>query len=299
MTFGSLFAGIGGFDLGLERAGMKPKWQVEYDDYCSRVLAKHWPRVRRFKDIRHVDPADLAPVDVVCGGFPCQPASVAGKRRGQEDDRWLWPEMLRIVQAIRPAWVLGENVAGIISLGLDDVLSDLERAGYACQTFIIPACAVDAPHRRDRVWVVAHAQSRKDHGRESRVVAETQGCREGFDATSYACRQDVAHANSERQPQPQGRESKQRGWSGNGGEDVPDANGQGLEKRQGKPGDNGTQRQAIERGCRWEPEPRVGRVASRVSRRVDRLRALGNSVVPAVVERIGRAIMEASQCAKQ
>ena len=146
MTVGSLFAGIGGFDLGLERAGFEIKWQVEIDPFCNKILAKHWPNVKRYGDIKNV--TKLEPVDLICGGFPCQPFSCAGKQRGKEDDRYLWPEMFRVIQETKPTWVIGENVTGFINLGLDDCISDLERAGYAVQPFIIPACAVGAPHRR-------------------------------------------------------------------------------------------------------------------------------------------------------
>ena len=210
MNYGSLFAGIGGFDLGLERAGMECAWQVEIDEYCTRVLEKHWPDVRRFRDVKELHgvlahatgdgqhstkvrgstretndnreegknkgsgiegrssswsgmegqcPSCLPPVDLICGGFPCQPYSVAGKRRGAEDDRNLWPEFLRIVRELRPAWVVGENVPGIVPMYLDTVLADLEGEAYTCWTFNIPACAFDAPHRRERIFVVAHAES--------------------------------------------------------------------------------------------------------------------------------------------
>lgn len=157
MKFISLFSGIGGFDLGLEWAGMECIGQVENDPYCQAVLAYHWPHVKRIGDIRDVKVGDFDTAGLVCGGFPCQPFSCAGKRKGKEDDRYLWPEMLRVIKEYRPAWVLGENVAGIISMELDKVLFDLEGEGYQTRAFIIPACAVDAPHRRDRVWIIAHA----------------------------------------------------------------------------------------------------------------------------------------------
>lgn len=156
MKFLSLFAGIGGFDLGLERAGMRCVGQVEIDKKCQLVLAKHWPNVKRMEDIRKVNGDEFGTIDLICGGFPCQPFSTAGKRKGAEDNRYLWPEMVRVIDTARPTWVIGENVAGIVSMALDQVHSDLESIGYKVQSFIIPACAVDAPHRRDRVWIVAH-----------------------------------------------------------------------------------------------------------------------------------------------
>src|SRR3990167_8646252 len=157
LTFGSLFAGVGGFDLGLERAGMVCRWQAERDPYCLAVLQRRFPNVRRFSDVRKVVKGGAEDVDLICGGFPCQPFSQAGKRKGEEDDRYLWPEMLRVIREFRPQYVLGENVVGIVTMGLDRVLSDLEGEGYAVQPIIVPACAVDAKHRRDRVWIVGHA----------------------------------------------------------------------------------------------------------------------------------------------
>lgn len=158
---------------------MKIAWQVEIDPFCRRVLEKHWPHVPKYGDIREVKGSELEPVDLVAGGFPCQPFSYAGKRRGKEDDRYLWPEMLRIIKALKPRWVLGENVAGIVNLALDTVLSDLEGEGYETAMFIIPACAVGAPHRRDRVWIVAYFKTgeqeqskhnnREEHQREAQI----------------------------------------------------------------------------------------------------------------------------------
>ena len=159
MNFGSLFAGIGGFDLGLERAGMKCQWQVEVDDYATKVLEKHWPDVRRYRDIREVGGDNLEPVELICGGFPCQPFSQAGKRRGKQDDHYLWDQMLRVISEVRPGWVLGENVVGIVKMELDNVLSDLEGIGYTCQAFCIPAASVGAWHKRNRIWICAYSKS--------------------------------------------------------------------------------------------------------------------------------------------
>lgn len=225
-----LFSGIGGFSYGLERlcGGFRTVAFCEIDPFCRQVLRKHWPEVPIHEDIRKLTGEQVGPVDVICGGYPCQPFSVAGKRGGAADDRHLWPEMFRLVQEVRPAWVIGENVAGHISMGLDSVLSDLEGIGYTARTFVIPACAVDAQHRRDRVWVVAHADLK------------------------------------------------------------------GLEEREGITGHDGEERQAVERSCRWQPESGLDRVAHGVSRRMDRLRVLGNAVVPQVVEQIGRAILTAN-----
>ena len=166
LTHLSLFSGIGGLDLAAEMAGFETVGQVEWADYPTKVLEKHWPDVPRWRDIRELTGGDfyertgLRTVDVVSGGFPCQPFSVAGKRGGKEDDRYLWPEMLRIIHELKPTWVLGENVPGIVDLALDQVLSDLESEGYEIQCFLVPACGVDAPHKRERVAIVAHAIDR-------------------------------------------------------------------------------------------------------------------------------------------
>lgn len=165
MTHLSLFTGIGGLDLAAEWAGIETVGQCEWADYPTKVLEKHWPDVPRWRDIRSLtkesfhERTGLRTVDVISGGFPCQPFSVAGKRRGSEDDRYLWPEMLRVIEELRPRWVVGENVAGIVNMALDTVLSDLEAKGYTAGAFIIPACAVGAPHRRDRIAIVANAGS--------------------------------------------------------------------------------------------------------------------------------------------
>jgi len=156
-----LFSGIGGFARGFEATGsIETTCFVEQDPYCQAVLRHHWPDVPILGDIRDVRGCDL-PIqpDVICGGFPCQPFSQAGKQLAQDDPRHLWPEMFRLIRECRPAWVCGENVAGLIKLGLDEVLTDLEGEGYATRTFNLPACAVGAPHIRQRLWIIAHADS--------------------------------------------------------------------------------------------------------------------------------------------
>lgn len=172
MTHLSLFSGIGGLDIAAEMAGFQTVGQCEWADYPTKVLEKHWPNVPRWRDIRTLtgesfyEKTGIRTVDVISGGFPCQPFSVAGKRKGREDDRYLWPEMLRVISELRPAWVVGENVAGIVNMALDQVYTDLENEGYAVQAFIIPACAVDAPHRRDRCAIIGcRALEEKHNGR--------------------------------------------------------------------------------------------------------------------------------------
>jgi DNA (cytosine-5)-methyltransferase 1 len=157
-----LFSGIGGFSLGFDRAGFQTAAFCEIDPFCRRLLNRRWPTTPVYDDIRQLNQRRLHHdginrIDIICGGYPCQPFSVAGRRRGESDPRHLWPEMYRLIREIRPRWVVCENVDGHVECGLDAVLSDLETAGYACWPFVIPACAVGAPHRRDRVWIIAHA----------------------------------------------------------------------------------------------------------------------------------------------
>jgi DNA (cytosine-5)-methyltransferase 1 len=294
-----LFSGIGGFSLGLERAGMRTVGFCEIDPYCRAVLRKHWPHVPIYEDVRALAGADVGAVDVICGGYPCQPFSFAGKRLGAADDRHLWPEYRRLVEELRPAWVIGENVAGHIHMGLDDVLSDLEALGYAWRPFVIPACAVDAKHRRDRVWIVGHSSSEQrkcsPHGNMDGQILYHAQRTESTDPSNRASAH-VADAKRMRELQPQGREQDQRGWVGNSREDVSDsdsARSQGLRNEQKQFGEGAHGGGLFGRGSRWCPEPDVGRVAHGIPRRVDRLRALGNAVVPQIPEIIGSAIMRA------
>ena len=163
LTHLSLFSGIGGLDIAAEMAGFVTVGQCEWADFQTKVLEKHWPDVPRWRDIRTLtgdsfyERTGLRTVDVISGGFPCQPFSLAGKRGGKDDDRFLWPEMLRVIRELRPTWVIGENVPGIVNLALDQVLSDLEGEGYSAQAFIVPACGVDAPHKRERCCILAYS----------------------------------------------------------------------------------------------------------------------------------------------
>ena len=156
LTVGSLFSGIGGIDLGLERAGMVTRWFVEWDAHCQNVLRRHWPGVPVDGDITAVDWGAVEPVDVLAGGFPCQPISFAGYGRVQADERWLWPEFLRAIRTLRPTYVLIENVAAFIVRGLDDVLSDLASVGFDAEWSPVSACSVGATHMRQRLFVVAY-----------------------------------------------------------------------------------------------------------------------------------------------
>lgn len=180
LRHGSLFSGIGGFDLAAERVGWRNVYQVEADEFCRRVLAHHFPQTRQYGKIQDFD--GFTPVvDVISGGFPCQPFSNAGKRRGDADDRHLWPEMLRVIRAARPKWVVGENVRAFADwssgLVLESVFSDLESEGFEVGAFIVPAAGCGAPHRRERVFIVAHAErsgSRPDAGRGAAAAGEVR-----------------------------------------------------------------------------------------------------------------------------
>jgi DNA (cytosine-5)-methyltransferase 1 len=220
MTIGSLFSGIGGLELGLERAGLGPVlWQAECDPYCLKVLKKHWPNVKRYTDVKDINEGAERP-DIICGGFPCQDISNAGKREGIEGSRsGLWSEFARIVRLLRPQIVVVENVTALLSRGMSRVLGDLATIGYDAQWDCIPAAAIGATHRRDRVFIVAYTKGKG-----------LEGIWKGL--------------------------SRYSSW--------------------------------------WTVEPDVGRVANGISHRVDRLRGLGNAVVPQVAEYIGQQIKGAA-----
>ena len=236
MTVFDLFSGIGGFSLGLERAGFTTQYFCEIDPYCRGVLARHWPHVPCFEDVRTVRGVDLTPVDLLCGGFPCQDISFAGKGAGLSGERsGLWFEYARLIDEIRPRYVLIENVSALRSRGLDRVLGSLAALGYDAEWHCIPACAVGAPHRRDRVWIVAYAEGQQSASRNHRSEPE------------------------------QARKSQQSQFGG-------------------------TDRGALRAG-NWASEPDVGRVAHGVPARVDRLRGLGNAIIPQIAELLGYAIL--------
>lgn len=293
-----LFSGIGGFSLGLERAGFQTAAFCEINPFCHAVLRKHWPTVPIFGDVRalsaeSLSAAGIGAIDLICGGYPCQPFSAAGKRRGEADDRHLWPEMFRLICELRPTWIIGENVAGHITMGLDDVLSDLENAGYTARAFVIPACAVGAPHRRERVWIVAHSQGDSARRLSKRTPTEKSGpCQRGA---------SVAHTDGQRELQPKGSDQEQRGWTGNGGTYVADTNDVGrsqmvqpVSSRQVVEGPTGAAKYSRFTGGRqgWLVEPSVGRVADGVPNRVDRIKSLGNGLVSEIPEILGQAIQE-------
>ena len=292
MRVGSLFSGIGGLDLGLECAGMAVGWQVENDPWCQKILAKHWPDIARYGDIHEIDPNQLEPVDLICGGFPCQPVSLAGARKGQDDDRWLWPEYFRIVRHLRPRYVLVENVPGLASAGLGDVLGDLASIGYDAEWQSVPAAAVGAPHLRWRIFIVAYLNGERRWPEPVGVTGSTDTSELGDDGTQ----EPVAYPVGEGELQSEGRISQEWRRPGDSSQTVADTDGGRCRQR-----DAGLwqlpvfdpQRPPIDAGF-WTVEPGMGRLVDGISRRVARLRGLGNAVVPQVAEWVGRQIMAAS-----
>ncbi|MCK4789792.1 MAG: DNA (cytosine-5-)-methyltransferase, partial [Desulfobacteraceae bacterium] len=160
LTHIDLFSGIGGFTIAAKWAGFRTVVFCEKEKFCQKVLKKHWPEIPIIPEIRDFNGTKYRDATLLTGGFPCQPFSVVGQRRGKKDDRYLWPEMLKVIDEAKPRWILAENVPGIFRMALDTVLSDLEGEGYATGTFIIPACGLNAPHRRNRVWIIAYSESR-------------------------------------------------------------------------------------------------------------------------------------------
>jgi DNA (cytosine-5)-methyltransferase 1 len=300
LTIGSLFSGIGGLELGLERAGLGPVlWQVECDDYATRVLERHWPDATRHRDVREVGRHNLAPVDVICGGFPCQDISNAGKRAGLAGERsGLWSEFARIVRELRPRYVLVENVAALLGRGLGDVLGDLAACGYDAEWDCIPAAAVGAPHRRDRLFVVAYRPDALADSYRGRLeergephIRAAAGLEAPRRIHAGRCGTPLADSQGERRGEGRAESARQQGRSdaARGGGEVADSMRDGLE---GLLPTGPAARAALRSGSAgwWETEPDVGRVVDGVPARVDRLRCLGNAVVPQVAEFIGRRI---------
>ena len=286
MTFGSLFSGIGGFDLGLERAGMECRWQVEIDDYASRVLGKHWPHVNRWRDVCTFPAGDSAEwsVDLICAGVPCQPISQAGKRKGKADDRWMWGECLRIVADLCPRFFVAENPASILSHDSGRTFRGLLRAlasvGYVCEWHVVPACAVGAPHRRERVFLVAWR-----HWEPVYDVKDFELCECCGDRWCSRCDEHAGECPCLTEGKAQDFELVDREWGtvaysyGERGEIQPCRTLPAFE--------------VLKRSSHWKTEPRISRVVDGVPSRLDRLRCLGNAVVPQVAELIGRAILQA------
>ena len=350
MTHVSLFSGIGGLDLAAEWAGFDTVLFCEKDPYCQKVLARHWPGVPIIDDIRSVKRESISgAVDVISGGFPCQPFSHAGKRGGTGDDRYLWPQMLRVIRELKPRWVVAENVPGLLSIdaGLvfETVLSGLEALGY--ETY--PACGVGAPHRRDRVFIVAHCLRAGLEGHSGNGGGRDEPGRDSAETGRSACPggicADVADGKRMRELQPEGREQEQRRRISDGreeeslhqdngikqsvgmgertqsskavrdiladaeergrGEGYQDAGGRGAgtgEKE--RPRLVGSSRREAKRGLGgmadefpgWLDEPAgIPRVSTGDKNRVNRLKSLGNAVVPQQAYPIFAAIAATEQ----
>jgi DNA (cytosine-5)-methyltransferase 1 len=298
----SLFSGIGGFDLAAQWAGWNNVFQVEKDEWCQKVLQKNFPKAKRYGDIKEFNAKEYnGAIDIISGGFPCQPFSVAGQRKGKEDDRYLWAEMLRIIGEVQPKFVVGENVTGIIGMALDTVLSDLEAQDYTTETYIIPACSKNAWHRRDRVWIVAYSNSIRWNN-EQKENGQTLHNRNRNGATKEQGRGKQQRrtgepgsilSNSESKlsnERENGNDTQQRKIQlQTGGSDSisTDTNGIGWknclhgQEQRGKTSEFGNTYSEQYRNY-WEVEPELGRVVDGLSGRVDRLKGLGNAIVPQI-----------------
>ena len=274
-----LFSGIGGFSLGLETAELAETVAFcDIDKYCTKVLNKHWPHVPVFSDIKELNYETLKAnginnIDIITGGYPCQPFSVAGRKKGEQDPRHLWPEYFRLVKELRPTWVIGENVSGHIKQGLDTVLEDLESEGYSTRTFSISASSIGANHKRERVWILANSgrslREGSELGRENENEIRKENANQS-ERSSSAFKLNVA-------------DSEREGL-------------QGSEQYETHTRETETQfsaSQSLEtKGIHWAIEPDVGRVAHGIPNRVDRLKALGNSLVPQIPFLIGNCIRQ-------
>jgi len=289
MTVGSLFSGIGGLDLGLERAGHTVRWQIEADPYCRRVLAQHWPDIPCHHDIKTVTAGDLTPVDLLCGGFPCQPVSHAGLQKGTTDDRWLWPEFYRLIDVLRPRYVLLENVPGLLTANggsaFRGILADLATSGFDAEWDCLPAAAVGAPHLRYRIFLVAYL-----HGTSGTAPhADRDGVREQRERHGQQYPEPGASESGDvRQAVADAQELDQRAT-------LADADDQRQSGGSLYAGAGASLSAFASTHQWWESEPDVGRVAHGVPHRVDRLKALGNAVVPQCVEVIGQRILGLEQ----
>ena len=302
MNVGSLFAGIGGFDLGFERAGMRVSWQVEQDPYCRAVLARHFPDAARFGDVREVGAANLDPVDLVCGGFPCQDLSTAGRGAGIDGARsGLWSEFARIVRELRPRYVVVENVPALLTgkgkrwdrAPVGRVLGDLAEARYDAEWACLSAREFGAPHLRKRVWIVAYPARDAEAGAAAQPGPERQRAGAGGERSRAA---HLADPDPERQPRragelgAPGRGEPEDGGSAGGDLSYPEGAGRKARRAHGL--GEGEPPEGSPRQGWWSAEPAVGRVADGVPHRVDRLAPLGNALVPQIAEWIGRRILD-------
>ena len=258
----SLFNGIGGFQLAAHWAGWNNVAHVEIDNYCNKVVAQHFPESKCYLDIKEFNGTEYnGTIDIISGGFPCQPYSAAGKRKGKEDDRHLWPEMLRIISEVQPRWVVGENVRGLTNwnggLVFDEVQADLEAEGFEVWPYVLPACAVNAPHRRDRIWFVAYARLFGQEKRQEQPMGIEQ-LRKKSTITNTKRKRQSGQGRPERQISSKENENRKASWSYTDG--------------------------------RWPTQSPVCGRNDGIPNRVDRLKALGNAIVPQVAFEIFKAI---------
>ena len=323
MTHGSLFSGIGGFDLAARWMGWENVFHVERDPFCRQVLAHHFPKSQSFDDIKTFDATPFrGRLRVLSGGFPCQPFSAAGKRAGTSDDRYLWPEMFRIIREARPTWVVAENVRGLLSwndgLVLDTVCADLEGEGYEVFPTVLPAASVNAPHRRDRIWIVARNPDGgigSRDGKERTISGQQNTDSAGICSTSNAY--DKGGAGGPGQVQgtngevPQRNDHAEPGYASS--TDAPNPDGSLLEQRDGKgtPGQSTHAPQRIEPsdGSRgWQAFPTVPAICGGddgLPKRLDgitfprwrreSIKAYGNAIVPQVAYQIFRALEDSNR----
>ena len=307
-----LFSGIGGFSYAAEKlvGGYETVAFCEQDEFCQKVLRKHWKDVPIYDDVRTIDAARLGRIDIVAGGFPCQAVSQAGLQKATEDDRWLWDEMLRIIQDCKPRWVIGENVVGLININegvlFEQVQTDLEKEGYSVQSVVIPACAKNAPHRRDRVWIVGYsnATNTKRMGWEQRSKIREASERERWankfsnSSSTVREREDVANTEGINRydneiVRKHGKAATQEVFRNRNC--ISNTQGQKSKKSacratQRKMGylDDGVSRGLLRHFDR-EPE-HIPRVTTGEKDRSKKLRSLGNSIVPQVAAEIFNAI---------
>ena len=278
-----LFSGIGGFSLGLEATGgFETSAFCDIDPYCRKVLQQHWPNVPIFEDIKKLKGTDIGTVDIITGGYPCQPFSVAGKQKGVEDKRHLWPEYFRLIKECRPTWVIGENVSGHIKLGLDSVISDLESEGYSTRTFSISASSIGANHKRERIWIVAH---RKEN------VADAYGVNDAIGRVNRTIQETGGSGSIDER----GSGTNANGFSQSSKNETLDStitnSNSKRQQEQWRTSTTQTKNKSIECSSWWKTEPNVGRVVNGVPNRVDRLKALGNSLIPQIPFYIGQTIL--------
>jgi len=317
LTHGSLFSGIGGFDLAAEWMGWKNVFHCEWNEFAQKILKQHFPNTISYGDITKTDfTIHRGTIDILTGGFPCQPYSLAGKRKGKEDERHLWPEMLRAIREIQPGYIVGENVYGLINwnggLVFNEVQTDLENEGYEIQPVILPACAVNAPHRRDRIWFVAFNAKCKSNGRHS--TRESSGIRlemerdkldktkreESTNNIKSSSSNDSNTSNSGAEILRQKRQNTiLSGEYAANSENIglqrsKQANGEKGEKPNDKQF-NGCSRKRVGTWEQWPTQSPICRRNDGVSNRMDRIKALGNAIVPQVALQIFKAIQIADR----